>query len=135
MEIVRKKGIMILDDCFNANPLACREALKTLSRIAKRKRKIFVLGEMKELGKYEVKAHKEVGLQAGRFGIDYLLGFGDLTKHTLAVFEKTKAPKRTFLFDSKKELIKKAKSLMRPGDYILVKGSRAMAMEEVVKAI
>ncbi len=125
---------VIIDDTYNANPLATIESLKVLSKIAKKNRKIFVFGEMKELGKYEERGHKEVGKFAFKSGIDCIFSFGNATAHTLKEFSK-KDKGKIFLAKTKEELIDKILEIKRPGDFILVKGSRSLRMEEVVEQI
>ena len=132
----KTRGAVLIDDTFNANPLACREALNTLSKLAKGKRNIFVLGEMKELGKYEESLHREIGEYASRVGVDYIFGLGDLTRFTIEEFKKEGRRKgNTFLAEDKASLIHKLRGFINKGDAILVKGSRFMMMEEVVDSL
>lgn len=127
---------LIIDDTYNANPLGTIEAIKVLSEVGKGKRKILVLGEMKELGKFEKKGHREVGAFAAERKIDMILGLGELTKFTLDEAAKKGANKENLVFfHDKKQLISYLKGEIKQGDVILVKGSRSMAMEEVVDSL
>lgn len=131
-----KDGTLIIDDTFNANPLAVSEAIKFMHDFDTKGRKILVLGEMKELGKYERSAHAEVGRLAAGEGIDILLTLGELTKYSVAAARRGGMLKQNALeaYD-KAELAKLLQQIIKPGDLVLVKGSRSMKMEEVVNAV
>jgi UDP-N-acetylmuramoyl-tripeptide--D-alanyl-D-alanine ligase len=119
MNIVKKKGITIINDSYNANPSSMKAALSTLAEIPA-KRRIAVLGDMLELGPGSKKYHQEIIKFAKKLGVDIILPVGDHFPSAL----KNKA-----------EAIKKLKSLLKDGDAILIKGSRGMRMEEIVEAI
>ncbi len=133
---IRSKGdIVIIDDSYNANPFATIQSLKTFSGLGEG-RKIFVFGEMKELGNYAVRGHEEVGTFAAKTGVDMIFSLGDLTLHTLRKAVMGGISKsNTRLFNNKASLINHLKKSLRPKDLILVKGSRFMAMEEIVEAM
>lgn len=131
-----KNGVVIIDDTYNANPLATAEAIRVLSEVGRRKRKLLIFGEMRELGSFEKEGHREIGRITLAEGVDYFLGLGPLTK--LAIEEMVKkgfSPNKSFWSDDIKEITKALKKEIRPGDVILLKGSRAMAMEEIVAAL
>ncbi|MEK7497668.1 MAG: UDP-N-acetylmuramoyl-tripeptide--D-alanyl-D-alanine ligase [Patescibacteria group bacterium] len=130
-----ENGTTIIDDSYNANPLATKEALRVLGNIGKGRRKIFIFAEMKELGQYEEKSHREVGAFAAETGVNITFGLGELTRFTLKEIDKRRRGSKTIFSESKKELIELVKKTVRPGDVILVKGSRSMAMEEVVDCL
>lgn len=136
MSPITKKGVLIIDDTYNANPLATIEALKVLSIVGKGKRKVFALGDMKELGVYEEKGHREVGAFAAKVGVEVLLGLGGLTKNTIEEFKKkTGSEKQAVYCEDKAMLVKNLKKLLEKGDVLLIKGSRSMGMEEVVSRL
>lgn len=136
MRASQSGGRTIIDDTYNANPLATIEALKTLEELGKNKRKIFVLGEMKELGTYKEKGHRQVGEFAKSVGVEYFLSLGNLTQFSLDEFVKSGGKKdKTFLAPDKNVLVKKIKEITKKGDTILIKGSRSMAMEEILEKI
>ena len=133
---ILKNRSTIIDDTYNANPLAAKEAIRLLADIANGKRKILVLGDMKELGAYEKKGHEEVGCFAVKCGIDKILTLGESTKYTISEALRLGLGKdNVFNFDNKKTLIKKLKATVKPRDVILIKGSRSMALEEVVESL
>lgn len=121
--INRKDGVKIINDTYNANPQSMTAALKVLAWL--QGRKIAVLGDMFELGKRSKAAHERVGKLSRRLGVDHLISIG----------KAARAMRADYHFATKSPAIKKLKSLIRPGDRILVKASRGMHLEEVVEAI
>lgn len=131
------KGInksVIIDDTFNANPSSMLAALESLGKLDAPKR-VAVLGDMMELGKYANEGHLEVGKKISK-NADTLLTFGKKSK---IIYEKAKscgmAGNNARHFESKKELAKELKKIIKGREVILVKGSRSMHMEEIVKEI
>lgn len=124
------KDILLIDDTYNANPTAVREAITTVGEIASSRRKILVLGDMKELGSYEKKAHEEVINFAIESGF-IIVGVGSLVKNSYAKLSK-KSVKNLYIERSVQNAYHKLVSLMRPGDVILIKGSRSMKMDYIV---
>jgi len=128
--IERPDGILIIDDSYNANPLSMKYALENLDVKAKEikaRRRIAVLGDMLELGDYSTKGHEEVGRLAASFS-DLLLTSGP------EAFKIAQAGGGRH-FENKEALIDFLKKEIRRGDIILIKASRGMKFEEVVKAI
>ena len=122
MNLIRTNDYFILDDSYNASPASTKSALETL-RDLPGKRRIAVLGDMKELGEESLQSHKEIGELASQV-CDFFITVGDLASEMNASNYKTN-----------KEAVEKIKSILRPGDLILVKGSRSMKMEEIVEEI
>lgn len=132
------KGVnnsLIIDDSYNASPEATKFALETLSQISGR-RKIFVFGEMLELGESSEEAHREIGRLAVDKRVDLLVTVGELSEKT-ADSAKRKAMSEEKIFSLKKseEAGDFLKNKINQGDIILVKGSQGSRMEKVVKAI
>ncbi len=122
MEFVRRKdGITIINDTYNANPTSMKAALLTLASL-KAKRRIALLGDMLELGKNSKKYHKEIGIFAKKLGIDLIISKGKLSK----------AIKGQNHFEDGKEALSHLKKIIRPGDLILIKGSRGMHLDNIV---
>jgi UDP-N-acetylmuramoyl-tripeptide--D-alanyl-D-alanine ligase len=124
---------LILDDTYNSSPPSALAALNLLDDLEGRK--IVVLGDMLELGEYEEEGHLKVGCRVA-----------DVAAHFIAIGER--APtflrgarlcdfprERTHEVESNEEAVALIESLLEPGDVILVKGSRALAMEEIVSAL
>lgn len=134
-------GSTILDDTYNSSPSSCIAALNLLDELGNRGkggRKIAVLGDMYELGRYEEEGHRMVGNRA-RDVADILVTVGSLGRiigeEALAT---GMAPDAVHIVETKAQAIELLRSLVEPspaGDKILVKGSRGMEMEEIVAAL
>lgn len=131
-----RKGILgttLIDDTYNASPDSMVAALDLLSETPGRH--IAVLSDMLELGDYEVEGHRRVGCRAAR-GVDRLILCGPLCRTVRQAAVDSGMPEdRVMHCEDKSEVIAYLKSVIQRGDYILFKGSRGMAMEEVVKEV
>jgi UDP-N-acetylmuramoyl-tripeptide--D-alanyl-D-alanine ligase len=116
-------GGLLINDAWNANPLAMRAALAHLLERANGRRTVAILGEMAELGAEAPRYHDEVAREAA--GVDVVLGVGELAKH---YGPDEWAPTAA-------EAVEAARGLVQPGDAILVKGSRAVGLEVVADAL
>lgn len=119
----------IIDDSYNASPAAVTESLKTLHDVSG-ERKIAVLGDMLELGRYSDEAHREAGKIAAK-NCDIILTVGERAKKIAegaiaAKFNK----KNIFSFNDSRHAGIELKSLLRPGDLVLIKGSQSIRMEK-----
>ncbi len=113
-------------DCYNANPDSVQYAISELSK--KPGKKMVILGDMLELGRYAKSLHRKVGEFLSSFDID-LLAFG---KNAYEIYDKVKSTKNEALFfEDKKELVNELKNRFHFYDTILIKGSRAMKMEDI----
>jgi UDP-N-acetylmuramoyl-tripeptide--D-alanyl-D-alanine ligase len=119
------KQSQVIDDTYNANPDSMRAAIDVLSQCAGRK--VAILGDMAELGRYRKKLHIDLGDYAKIQGVDILLGYGDLIRHAVFAFGDN-----GFFFKSKIELIDFLKKNLAGKENILLKGSRSMRMEEIL---
>ncbi len=134
-EILRKAGIRVINDCYNANPDSVRAALDLMAEMSVDGRRIAVLGDMLELGAQEGALHQDVGRYAAD-RIDLLMGTGPLSAQIVGGARE--AGMKAGLakhFEDRDSLTRQLKSTVRPGDLVLVKASRAMALEHVVKAL
>jgi UDP-N-acetylmuramoyl-tripeptide--D-alanyl-D-alanine ligase len=122
-----RNGATLIDDTYNANPESVRAAAGVLAQASGRK--ILVLGDMGELGAGAPQMHAEVGALARESGIDRLLTLGELAEHAARAFG---AGGRHFT--RIEDLLAEVESALAPGVTVLVKGSRFMQMERVVKA-
>jgi UDP-N-acetylmuramoyl-tripeptide--D-alanyl-D-alanine ligase len=134
MEIIRNKDLIIINDSYNANPLSTEKALMTLAQMKTSGRRFAVLGDMRELGEQSEQFHRKIGEKAAELNIDFLFGFGEMSKHTVEG-AKRRGLKEAIHFEDKKQLIEHLKNNIRQADIVLVKGSRGMAMEEVTAAL
>lgn len=120
-------GATLIDDTYNANPDSVRAAIAVLASAPGKK--ILVLGDMGELGSDGVRLHEEIGEQAKRTGINHLFALGDLSRHAVQHF----GPDGRH-FEYIEDLLHDVENLMAPEVTVLVKGSRFMQMERVVKS-
>jgi len=121
------RGSLLIDDTYNASPASTLAALDLLSEIGGRK--IAVLGDMRELGPYEVEGHLRVGKRAAQV-VDILVVLGE--KAALAGNEAAAAGANVVFATSREEASARLLSILQEGDVVLVKGSRAMGMEVIV---
>ena len=124
--------ITIIDDTYNANLSSSLAALEYLSAFSSDGRRIFVFGDMFELGNTSNEQHRRVGERCSELGIDSVYTIGDYTKHTGSAIRNGV---RHSHFNSKKSLIDSLKEDIQAGDKILFKGSRGMAMEKVIEGV
>ncbi len=132
MEIVKAGGVTILNDTYNSNPESASAALRWLSAIRPKGKRIAVLADMLELGLSAKREHQKIGREIAKENLDYLFTFGNLGRDIAAAAE---CKIETEAFDDKDELSEKLLLAVGPGDVVLVKGSRGMKMEEVVKKL
>ncbi|MFM7773269.1 MAG: UDP-N-acetylmuramoyl-tripeptide--D-alanyl-D-alanine ligase [Candidatus Kapaibacterium sp.] len=129
MVVENGAACVILNDCYNANPASMRMALKTLRDHACRGRRIAVLGDMRELGAAEARAHAEI-VEEARRSCDLLIVAG--TAMTKACGGQSG---KISVFETTDTCVSAIRSLVHEGDVVLVKASRGMAFENVVAAL
>jgi len=130
-EIFQSRGITVINDCYNANPVSLKLAIETLADFPGQGRKIAVLADMLELGPREVDFHVEIGRQLDRRKIDALFAFGPLSRHYLQEFPGRPGGH----YPNKTKLVEDLLKYLQQGDVVLVKGSRGMALEDVSHAL
>ncbi|MFB3882921.1 MAG: UDP-N-acetylmuramoyl-tripeptide--D-alanyl-D-alanine ligase [Armatimonadota bacterium] len=124
-------GFTVIDDCYNAAPDSMRAALDLLEDLPG-ERKWAVLGDMKELGPLAPEWHREVGELAGTSGVAGLVTVGELGRFMAEGAREVLQGEQVIETQSNAGAAAALLALVGPGDVVLVKGSRAMAMEEVV---
>ncbi len=122
-------GVVVINDCYNANPMSMRAALDDLAETAPGRR-VAVLGDMRELGPDERRFHRELGERARDAGVDLLVTVGDLAAHAGPASGVTVHAVATA--DDAAGLLP---GLLQPGDTVLVKGSRGVGLEVVALAL
>jgi len=122
------RGWTVIDDTYNANPASLYAALQVLA--SQNGEPWLVMGDMKELGSDSRKLHAELGDAARSLGVKRLFALGEASEATVDAFGD-----HAVHFDSKEGLIDALRAELRPGVTCLVKGSRSMGMEHVVRAI
>jgi len=123
-------GGILVNDVWNANPVSMRAALEHLVDLAGPRRTIAVLGDMAELGPDAPRYHAEVGAEAGRLGIDVVIGVGPLARGYL----DPRIPEAHSV-DTARLAVDALRTILRDGDAVLVKGSRAMRMERIADGL
>lgn len=132
MELLKIRGITILNDTYNSNPESAIAALHWLSMVKSKGKRIVAMADMLELGKSSKREHQRVGKRIAREKFDYLFTFGDMAAE---IRNAADSKLESESFADKKELSEKLLRTVAPGDVVLVKGSRGMKMEEVVNAL
>ena len=122
-------GGLLIEDCYNANPMSMRAALEDLAASATGRR-VAVLGEMLELGERGPALHRELGREAGAAGVGLLVAVGRLGQEIAASF-----PGEAHTAADAEAASKLVGELLAPGDTVLVKGSRGVGLEVVCVAL
>ncbi|MDP2934522.1 MAG: UDP-N-acetylmuramoyl-tripeptide--D-alanyl-D-alanine ligase [bacterium] len=128
------KNTLIVDDTYNAALLSMEAALESL-KIFENRRKIVVLGDMLEIGKYTPEAHKKIGKKASEIA-DLIFTVGSRSKFIAEEAKKQGfSENKIFQFMVSSDAAIKVQEEIKENDIILIKGSRAMKMEKIVKEI
>jgi UDP-N-acetylmuramoyl-tripeptide--D-alanyl-D-alanine ligase len=127
-------GVRVIDDTYNANPHSVAAALRTLAGLRGRGRAFAVLGDMFELGDDAPALHAECGVQAARAGVSLLIGMGPLSEHLVRGAREAGLADVVHTGDPR-EAAARVRERARAGDVVLVKGSRGMQMERVVREL
>jgi UDP-N-acetylmuramyl pentapeptide synthase len=129
------KGSTIIDDTYNASPIAVSQALMTLKEVAYAKRRIAVLGDMLELGKFSATAHRRAGAEAAAC-VDQLWTVGvrarEMAQGALA---HGLSDAQVRQYDDAARAGRELQAFLEPGDIVLVKGSQGMRMERIVEEV
>lgn len=129
--IIKKDSYTIINDCYNANPQSAKSSLDILRSI-EAKRKIAVLGDMKELGEKSRELHMEVGKYAITSGADVIIALGD---ESYAIIDGAKGVSQKdtefYHYDTTDEIVSHIKKTQKEGDLYLIKGSHSMHMEKI----
>ncbi|MFT4553020.1 MAG: UDP-N-acetylmuramoyl-tripeptide--D-alanyl-D-alanine ligase [Chlamydiales bacterium] len=128
---LQKGEILFIDDAYNASsPLAMRAALSSIPAPTHQGRKLALLGEMLELGKFSEDAHREVGEYA-LDKVELLFCYGEGCKSIVDLWKAKGRDAQLFL--KQDELVEALHEILIPGDVVLVKGSRGCALEKVIE--
>jgi UDP-N-acetylmuramoyl-tripeptide--D-alanyl-D-alanine ligase len=125
-------GGLLINDCYNANPVSMRAALSLLGERAFDRRRVVVLGDMAELGPEAPRFHREVGAAAAELGVQVIVAVGPLARGYLDGAEGIEVARWAPTLELALEAVRE---VVEPGDCVLVKGSRAMGLEAVVEAL
>jgi UDP-N-acetylmuramoyl-tripeptide--D-alanyl-D-alanine ligase len=130
-------GVTVMDDAYNANPLAVRRALDVIASEPHARRRVAVLGEMLELGPESVRLHEECGRAAVRSKIDVLVTVGKESARALGEAAVAAGLARAAVthFADSTAAAEAVAALVQSGDVVLVKGSRGVRLERVVERL
>jgi UDP-N-acetylmuramoyl-tripeptide--D-alanyl-D-alanine ligase len=126
-EVELPGGGLLINDCYNANPVSMRAALEHLVERAQGRRTVAVIGDMAELGDDAIAFHEQIGRAADELGIDVVVAYGDLARHYGASAWTPAGELDSVIGTLRREL--------RPGDAVLVKASRSLGLERVAEAL
>ncbi|HEX3038978.1 MAG TPA: UDP-N-acetylmuramoyl-tripeptide--D-alanyl-D-alanine ligase [Caproiciproducens sp.] len=127
-------GMTVIDDSYNASPDSIRSSVDVLCSFHSGKR-VAVLADMLELGELSQQAHNNVGVYAAQAGVDVLITVGERAEQIAKGAQSVKPDFTSHVCKGNEEAIAKLKSLLTFGDAVLVKGSRGMHTDQIVKAL
>ncbi|MBT6866681.1 MAG: UDP-N-acetylmuramoyl-tripeptide--D-alanyl-D-alanine ligase, partial [Candidatus Marinimicrobia bacterium] len=131
-QVKQYNDVTVIDDTYNANLISSLAALDYLKAFSGNGRRIFVFGDMFELGPTSTDQHRQIGEKCTELGLDGVFTLGENTIHTDSAINNGIQHEH---FENKNELIDSLKKLIHSGDKILFKGSRGMAMEKVIQGV
>lgn len=131
LHIEKHGDYVVVNDAYNASPMSTVSAIDTLVEMAKG-RTVAVLGDMLELGHIAVEAHRQIGERLAQCHVDVVVTVGELARH-IALTAGECGVEKAVACSNHQEAQKVLNELMVPGDTILVKGSRGMKMENIIK--
>jgi len=129
-------GIVIVNDAYNANPESMAAALKAARWMARGERLVAVLGHMAELGPIEFEEHERLGQLVVRIGVERLITVGERARTIArAAIREGQLPEDVASYEDPSEAAADVRAWVRPGDVVLVKGSRVAGLERVAEAL
>jgi len=157
-QVPGRRQVLIIDDCYNASPSSMKASLEVLTTLGTQRPTVAILGDMYELGSYEAAGHREVGEFAVTMGVNKVIAVGHLAEGIALGAEEARRTQRdsnwndglsqrtshcdvrreeveVCYFPDKAALLQQLDNIIPAGAVVLVKASRAMALEEVVAAL
>ncbi len=136
MEMVKlASGVLVINDCYNANPESFDAALNTLKKLPIKGNRYVVAGDMFELGDRSDAEHRDLGRRMAMYRFDGYYFVGDGMKLAYKQVQKTPKKLKSKHFNSKEDIATALAKILKEGDVILLKGSRGMRMEQVLEAL
>ena len=129
------RGVHIIDDTYNANPDSMEAAIRILSSLKGSGRGIFVAGDMLELGEHAESMHRKIGALSAGSNIARLYITGEFAEAVANGAGREDKNSMDIFIGAREEIIEDLKKSLLPGDWVLVKGSRAMGMEKIVEGL
>jgi UDP-N-acetylmuramoyl-tripeptide--D-alanyl-D-alanine ligase len=148
MKLLKHNDMVIINDCYNANPLSMKRAIDTLKTVSRlnNSRSVAILADMLELGPDSTRLHCETGKYLSESKIDILIAYGPLSENICSGFSGidigSKGPsgesdliknKKYYYFKDKKKLCESLDSILKKNDSVLFKGSRSNKLEDIIE--
>lgn len=131
--LTAKTGFTIINDAWNASPSSMKAAIETLQKLNAYEKKIIVVGDMLELGKETETYHREIGKMLNQESIQYVFTYGGLAEIVAEEAMKTYATGQVQSYNNKTKIAEEVLKIITKKDVVLLKGSRGMALEEIVQ--
>jgi UDP-N-acetylmuramoylalanine--D-glutamate ligase len=134
--IENKAGKTFIIDCYNANPSSMKSGIALLSEVAGNKPKAAIVGDMLELGKFSTRLHTALGKQLAAAHVERILAVGEFSAAVAKGAAAGGAKRKNIVIAKDSELaVPLAKNLLKPGDTVLLKGSRGIHLETVYQGL
>lgn len=131
-----KNGATFIIDCYNANPSSMKNAVTALSEMAGKKRRVAIVGDMLELGAYSKRLHAGLGTTLARSGASAVVAVGAFAGDVANGARRAGLPARRIVTAANAEdAVALARQAVRPGDFVLIKGSRGVHLETVFEKL
>ena len=135
-EVVKKRGISFIADCYNANPESVKAGLVSFAEMSGGKRRVVILGDMLELGSQATGFHQEIGSRLAAYDFDLIVTVGPLSKHVVDTAHASgTALDKLHHFADAKTCAEACASLLHEGDLVYLKGSRGIGLEAVLERL
>lgn len=137
--LIETEHLLVIDDCYNANPMSMKASLDVLANALGRK--VAIIGDMKELGENENSLHFETGIYASEKVIDIICCIGPLAKYMAEGAREAKESQNynehqiVRYFETKEDFLAQMNTIIEKGDTILVKASNSMKFTEIVERL
>ncbi len=129
------KNTLIIDDTYNASPVATEQSLQTIKELKGVQRRIAILGDMMELGQFSIKEHERIGRLAGA-SVDLLITIGVRARgYAKGALEYGMDERNILQYDDTESARREIESIIKPGDALLIKGSQSIRAERIVEEI
>ena len=129
--VVKEGCVTVIEDCYNATLDSVKDAISTVSRLSWPGKKHIILGDMRELGKQSISAHRTIGYQLASANCDNIYLYGEEVKETYSVLKRECSGRKVIYTPDFDILSDYVRSGAQGGDLMLLKGSRVMAMERL----
>lgn len=133
LNLIDTGSLLIIDDCYNANPISMKGSLDVLATADGRS--VAIMGDMFELGENEKELHYNTGVHAAEIGIDVICCVGQLSKEAYTGAKATASGSAVLYFETRDEFLEKIHYVVKKGDTILVKASHGMDFPKIVDAL